>query len=85
MINYSLLINTCYNIVYPFMNERSKELVIFHSNLTSLHKYLDPEMLPSEYGGSQGPLDSSEEALALEAIHSYLQQVNEYVMQDHKV
>lgn len=56
IINISPLVDTIHNFVKPFLKEKIRQRIHFHSNLESLFKFVPQKMLPSEYGGDQGPL-----------------------------
>ncbi|XP_035225587.1 alpha-tocopherol transfer protein-like [Stegodyphus dumicola] len=72
IINNPSIFGTIFNTVKPFLSEKIKKRVYFYGDgLSSLHQFLPPEMLPEEFGGTQGPfgnerfyqslLDSEEE------------------------
>ncbi|XP_026469365.1 clavesin-1-like [Ctenocephalides felis] len=55
VVNSSKLMNAAIAISYPLLSDRIKENIHFHySNWPSLHKHINPELLPAEYGGT-GP------------------------------
>ena len=43
----------CFQIIKPFLNERIRKSITFHSDLDSLHQSVDPKILPKEFGGEQ--------------------------------
>nr|XP_023014181.1 clavesin-1-like isoform X1 [Leptinotarsa decemlineata] len=54
LVNNSFFVNTIVRMVWPFLSERIKNMVIFHPNdWNSLYKYIDQEVLPTEYGGAK--------------------------------
>ncbi|CAB4066454.1 unnamed protein product [Lepeophtheirus salmonis] len=68
--------NMAYNIVYPFLNENARNVIHFHGqNLKSLHEYVDPRMLPSEYGGLGGPFDNKDVSLTLKELETYFRDI----------
>lgn len=56
MINVSPLVDTIVNFVRPFLKEKIRQRIHFHSNLESLYKFVPKTMLPTEYGGDAGPV-----------------------------
>ncbi|XP_040570294.1 alpha-tocopherol transfer protein [Lepeophtheirus salmonis] len=68
--------NMAYNIVYPFLNENARNVIHFHGqNLKSLHEYVDPRILPSEYGGLGGPFDNKDVSLTLKELETYFRDI----------
>lgn len=58
LINTGVLLNTMVSIVFPFLSPATKENIHFHkSDYKSLHKFIDPETLPVEYGGTRPSVD----------------------------
>ncbi|XP_050439085.1 clavesin-2-like [Adelges cooleyi] len=52
-INEPLYIYTVYSIIKPFLKEKIRCRVHFHgNNLSSLHKYINRNILPDYYGGA---------------------------------
>ncbi len=43
--------------------------------MEELHKHVDPEILPEEYGGTQGPFDNSEIHEATERFEDYFREL----------
>lgn len=54
IINVSPLVDTIVNFVRPFLKEKIRQRIHFHSNLESLYKFVPQKMLPKEYGGEAG-------------------------------
>ncbi|KAJ9591887.1 hypothetical protein L9F63_001562 [Diploptera punctata] len=58
IVNTSFLLNASISIVYPFLDAELKKRIHFHGqDWSSLHKYINPEILPKEYGGNIPSLD----------------------------
>lgn len=62
--NYPSLFDPVYSMFRTFYMRDVGERIVFHSNMNeqcpgknSLHDYIDPELLPKEYGGKLGGLD----------------------------
>ncbi|XP_034833567.1 clavesin-1-like [Maniola hyperantus] len=52
IIRYSWILNTFFNIFKQFIPQAAWNRLHFHGyNMSSLHKHIDPEYLPQEYGG----------------------------------
>lgn len=54
IINVSPLVDTIINFVRPFLKEKIRQRIHFHSNVDSLYKHVPKAMLPKEYGGDAG-------------------------------
>ncbi|XP_035907328.1 uncharacterized protein LOC118510046 [Anopheles stephensi] len=55
VVNSSVFMNAAIAILYPMLSKKIKDQVRFHySNWDSLHEYIQPEILPEEYGGTAG-------------------------------
>lgn len=54
IVNVSPLVDTIINFVRPFLKEKIRQRIHFHSNLDSLYKFVPQKMLPKEYGGDAG-------------------------------
>lgn len=58
VVNTSILMDTSIALVYPFLDSKVKEHIHFHNtDWPSLHKHINPEILPEEYGGHIPSLD----------------------------
>lgn len=56
IINVSPLVDTIVNFVRPFLKEKIRQRIHFHSDLESLYKFVPKKMLPKEYGGDAGTM-----------------------------
>lgn len=55
IVNSSAILNSAVTLVFPFLGQRLKDQIHFHSsNMKSIHEYLGREALPEEYGGEKG-------------------------------
>ena len=54
IINVSPLVDTIINFVRPFLKEKIRQRIHFHSTIDTLYKSVPKSMLPSEYGGDAG-------------------------------
>ncbi|XP_025203441.1 alpha-tocopherol transfer protein [Melanaphis sacchari] len=74
-----------FNMVWPmfkqFVGEKLKKRLFFHGNkMSSLHKYLDVNMLPGDYGGKKPKLNysSADWYPVLQDLQSYIADWNTY-------
>ncbi|XP_046866761.1 alpha-tocopherol transfer protein isoform X1 [Drosophila willistoni] len=52
IVNQNWVFNTAFRIFKPFLNAAMKERLYIHgSDMSSLHKHINPEHLPKRYGG----------------------------------
>ncbi|XP_014092460.1 alpha-tocopherol transfer protein-like [Bactrocera oleae] len=54
VFNISPLVDTIFNFVRPFVKEKIRNRITFHSNIESLYKAVPRDLLPDEYGGKAG-------------------------------
>nr|XP_049699437.1 alpha-tocopherol transfer protein isoform X2 [Helicoverpa armigera]XP_049699438.1 alpha-tocopherol transfer protein isoform X2 [Helicoverpa armigera]XP_049699439.1 alpha-tocopherol transfer protein isoform X2 [Helicoverpa armigera] len=57
VVNATPLIDALFNIIKPFLKEKMRKRIHFHSSFTALHEYVPKELLPEEYGGTGCSLD----------------------------
>jgi len=51
-VNQPFLFNMVWQMFKPFVKDKLKKRMFFHGNkMESLHKHIDPEYLPEDYGG----------------------------------
>ena len=58
VVNAPRVFNMLFNMAKPFLHQRTSESIIFHNDYDGIHKYVDPEILPKEYGGKLGPFNN---------------------------
>lgn len=59
-VKQPMIFNAVWNMFKPFIREKLKKRIFFHGNkMSSLHKYLAPSHLPSNYGGELPAIDYS--------------------------
>ncbi|XP_010769445.1 clavesin-2 [Notothenia coriiceps] len=57
-VNQPWYIHAMYTIIKPFLKDKTRKRIFLHgNNLNSLHVLLQPECLPSEFGGTLPPYD----------------------------
>ncbi|XP_037024687.1 clavesin-1 [Bradysia coprophila] len=55
VVNISPLVNIAIKVIMPLLNDRVKSKLHFHQNdWTMLHKFIDKDCLPEEFGGPPG-------------------------------
>ena len=59
LVNAPYMFMMVFNVIKPFLAQEIRDLINFHSNLESLHKFVNKDILPEELGGNAGPLDNS--------------------------
>ncbi|XP_071450543.1 clavesin-1-like [Hetaerina americana] len=54
IVKQPYVFNIVFNMFKPFIREKLKSRMFFHGkDMSSLHKYIDPECLPENYGGTR--------------------------------
>ncbi|QQP52264.1 Alpha-tocopherol transfer protein, partial [Caligus rogercresseyi] len=77
--------NMAFNLIYPFLNENAKKVLHCHGNdMESLHRFVDPRILPSEYGGSSGPFNNSQITDALCSLGDYFTSLKSWKLPSSK-
>ncbi|XP_019724446.1 clavesin-1 [Hippocampus comes] len=57
-VNQPWYIHAMFTIIKPFLKEKTRKRIFLHgNNLNSLHQLIQPECLPSEFGGTLPPYD----------------------------
>ncbi|KAF6729650.1 Clavesin-1 [Oryzias melastigma] len=57
-VNQPWYIHAMYTIIKPFLKDKTRKRIFLHgNNLNSLHQLIQPEFLPSEFGGTLPPYD----------------------------
>ncbi|GFR01491.1 alpha-tocopherol transfer protein-like [Trichonephila clavata] len=51
LINQSIVVKPCWTMIKPFLSEKIRSRVHFHSNVEELFEYFPRSILPVEYGG----------------------------------
>ncbi|KAL1124737.1 hypothetical protein AAG570_001360 [Ranatra chinensis] len=60
IVKQPYIFNIVWNVFKPFIREKLKSRLFFHgSKMESLHKHLDPEFLPKNYGGTKPEINYS--------------------------
>ena len=72
-----------FQIIKPFLNERVRNSITFHATLESLHRSVDPQILPEEIGGSQGPFKNRDGFEAYKKMIDHFKNVKRFVESDH--
>ena len=60
VVNQPGLYDYIYACIRPFLKAKIVKRIHLHgSNMESLHRHVDPEVLPNEYGGKAGPFSNT--------------------------
>lgn len=79
VVNDSMMIQAAIKIIWRFLPEYIKEMVKFHFNdREALYAFIDPQILPKEYGGSNPRTDYNE-------IYDELFEKNQEIAESFKV
>nr|XP_050852985.1 alpha-tocopherol transfer protein-like isoform X2 [Vespula vulgaris] len=62
VVNISPLVDTIINFVKPFLKEKIRNRIFTHSNLEAIYEYIPKEILPIEYGGNAGSIQTIHDA-----------------------
>ncbi|CAG2063029.1 unnamed protein product [Timema podura] len=58
MVNQPFIFNAVFQLFKPFIREKLKARMYFHGKkMESLHKYMNPDHLPEDYGGKKPKID----------------------------
>ncbi|XP_060804610.1 alpha-tocopherol transfer protein-like [Amyelois transitella] len=80
LVNYNWLLTSLFYIAKQFIPSGALKMIHFHgSDMTSLHKHIDPATLPEEYGGHCRHVVTFEDWLP--GIHKYMSS-NEYLVRE---
>ncbi|XP_069698196.1 alpha-tocopherol transfer protein-like [Periplaneta americana] len=76
VVNTSFLLNASMSLIYPFFDPRVLKHIHFHGeDWPSLHKHINPEILPEEYGGTGPSIDYIEARKILYEKSDYLMEI----------
>ncbi|XP_064597382.1 alpha-tocopherol transfer protein-like [Liolophura sinensis] len=60
-VNEPVVFKLIFSVIRPFLKEKTVQRLHFHStNFRNLHKFLEADVLPEEYGGRLPPLNSDD-------------------------
>ncbi|XP_015924935.1 alpha-tocopherol transfer protein-like [Parasteatoda tepidariorum] len=60
VVNNPGVFTVLFAMIKPLLKEKIKKRIYFHGdNMSSLHEYLPPDILPKEYGGTRGKFENS--------------------------
>ncbi|KFM67270.1 Alpha-tocopherol transfer protein-like protein, partial [Stegodyphus mimosarum] len=79
VINNPAIFSILFDIMKPFLSKKLRNRIYFHGdNLSSLHQFLPPEMLPEEFGGTQGSFTNEQFYQRLLASEEEFQQYQKF-------
>lgn len=58
VVNVTPFIDTIVTFVKPFLKEKIRNRIFFHTDYKTLYDYIPKEILPAEYGGDAGPIQA---------------------------
>lgn len=77
IVNVSWIIRKLHAMVKPFLGKELKESMIFHESPEKLLEYLNPEIIPNEYGGTAGTIEEMHKN-AMKTIENNVARLAEY-------
>ncbi|GJQ82976.1 hypothetical protein Trydic_g15796 [Trypoxylus dichotomus] len=79
IINEPFYFDAIMAVLKPFLKEKMKKRIYLHgSDVTSLHAFIGPEILPAEYGGTAGSFDNRPWYLELLANEEYFKNIDKF-------
>lgn len=76
VVNTSFLLSASMTLIYPFFDPRVLEHIHFHGeDWAALHKHVDPQILPEEYGGTAPSIDYVEARKLIYDKSDYLMEI----------
>ncbi|XP_067124448.1 alpha-tocopherol transfer protein-like [Centruroides vittatus] len=78
-VNLNIIIKAFLSIMFPLLSSKLQKRFHIHSDMESLHKFVNPDFLPSEYGGNLTDFDSSEASNMLKSNEELFIRNEEYV------
>lgn len=77
-VNVPFLFRATFHLISPMLSEEMKQGIFMHSNLEDLYEHLDPTILPTELGGTNGPLDNENCKKLLLQLLDYFKRAQTY-------
>ncbi|TRY79832.1 hypothetical protein TCAL_05805 [Tigriopus californicus] len=77
-VNVPLLFRATFHLISPMLSDEMKECIFMHYSLEDLYDHLDPAILPTELGGTNGPLDNENCKKLLFQMLDYFQRAQTY-------
>ena len=68
-----------YKLLYPFLNERVRDMIVVHDTIESLHENVDRTILPKEFGGTAGGITNEPCVCATMSMADYFQDLKRYI------
>ncbi|KAF2884160.1 hypothetical protein ILUMI_22019 [Ignelater luminosus] len=79
VVNEPFYFDAIMAVLKPFLKDKIRKRIYLHgSNLSSLHAFVRPDILPMEYGGSAGLFDNRPWHLQLLSEEKYFKKLEEY-------
>ncbi|XP_067141842.1 alpha-tocopherol transfer protein-like [Centruroides vittatus] len=78
-INMNIILKAILSVMLPLLSSKLQKRFLLHSDMESLHKYISPDCLPSEYGGNLPDFDPTDANNMLKANEELFIRNEEYV------
>lgn len=79
VVNEPFYFDAIMAVLKPFLKEKIRKRIYLHGNdLSSLHAFISPDILPEEYGGTRGVFDNTEWRNAMLADEDYFVEQTKY-------
>ncbi|XP_067124447.1 alpha-tocopherol transfer protein-like [Centruroides vittatus] len=59
-VNLSIIMKAILSVIFPLLSAKLQKRIHFHSDMESLHKFISPDYLPSDYGGNLSSFDPTD-------------------------
>lgn len=79
IVNEPFFIRAFLSLLLPFVKEKFRKRIYFHGeDMSSLHQHISPDVLPKEYGGTQGDFDNRDFVAAMEENEELFKRDGDY-------
>ncbi|XP_023241056.1 uncharacterized protein LOC111639401 [Centruroides sculpturatus] len=78
-VNLSIIIKAILSIIFPLLSTKLQKRLHLHSDMESLHKFISPDCLPSDYEGNLPSFDPTDANNMLKANEELFIRNEEYV------
>ncbi|XP_023240524.1 alpha-tocopherol transfer protein-like [Centruroides sculpturatus] len=78
-VNLNIIIKAILSVMFPLLSSKLRKRFHIHSDMESLHKFVNPDCLPSEFGGNLPDFDPTEATNMLKSNEELFQRREEYV------
>ncbi|XP_067134186.1 alpha-tocopherol transfer protein-like isoform X2 [Centruroides vittatus] len=78
-VNLNIVIKAILSIFIPLLPSKLRDRIHLHSDMSTLHKFIDPDCLPLELGGNLSSFDPTAANNMIKANEEYFRKNEEYV------